>query len=67
MFYEIHAEADKRRDLGKPHTGIFMFKGRDNAPFAMITADGGFACVGSLHEGVPIVKRVAAQGYTPSW
>ena len=35
MFYEIYAEADKRRDLGKHHTGIFMFKDGDNAPFAM--------------------------------
>ena len=66
VFYEIYAEADKRRDSGKRHTGIFMFKGRDNAPFAMITAGGGFACVGSLHEGFTIVRRVAAQGYTPS-
>lgn len=67
VFYEIYAEADKRRDLGKRHTGIFMFKGRDNAPFAMIAPGGGFAYVGSLHEGFPIARRVAAQGYTPSW
>ena len=63
VFYEIYAEADKRRDPGKRHTGIFMFKGRDNAPFAMIAPGGGFAYVGSLHEGFPIAKRVAAQGY----
>ena len=64
VFYEIYAEADKRRDPGKRHTGIFMFKGRDNAPFAMIAPGGGFAYVGSLHEGFPIAKRVAEQlGY----
>ena len=40
VFYEIYAEADKRRDPDKRHTGIFMFKGRDNAPFAMIAAGG---------------------------
>ena len=32
VFYEIYAEADKHRDPGKRHTGIFMFKGGDNAP-----------------------------------
>ncbi|MFC2279421.1 MAG: alpha/beta hydrolase, partial [Cardiobacterium hominis] len=63
VFYEIYAEADKRRDPGKRHTGIFMFKGRDKAPFTMIAPGGGFAYVGSLHEGFPIAKRVAAQGY----
>lgn len=63
VFYEIYTEADKRRDPGKRHTGIFMFKGRDNAPFAMIAPGGGFAYVGSLHEGFPIAKRVAAQGH----
>ena len=55
VFYEIYAEADKRRDPDKRH-----------APFAMIAPGGGFACVGSLHEGFPIARRVAAQGYTPS-
>ena len=55
VFYEIYAEADKRRNPGKRHTGIF--RGRDNAPFAMIALGGGFACVSSLHEGFPIAKR----------
>ena len=63
VFYEIYAEADKHRAPDKCYTGIFMSRGRDNAPFAMIAPGGGFACVGSLHEGVPIARRVAIQDY----
>ena len=40
-----------------------MFKGKPNAPFAMIAPGGGFAYVGSLHEGFPIAQSIAEQGY----
>ncbi len=63
VFRDIYSEAEKRRDPGKRHTGLFVFKGRDNAPFAMIAPGGGFAYVGSLHEGFPIARKIAAQGY----
>ncbi len=63
IFYEIYSEAEKRQDPSKRHTGIFVFKGKPNAPFTMIAPGGGFAYVGSLHEGFPIAQSVAEQGY----
>ena len=63
VFFEMYSEAEQRREPGKRHTGLFLFKGRDNAPFVMIAPGGGFAYVGALHEGFPIAERVAAQGY----
>ncbi len=63
IFYEIYSEAEKRQDPSKRHTGIFVFKGKPNAPFTMIATGGGFAYVGSLHEGFPIAQSVAEQGY----
>lgn len=63
LFYDIYSETEKRRDPSKRHTGVFVFHAKDNAPFAMIAAGGGFAYVGSLHEGFPIAEAVAEQGY----
>ncbi|AFU19907.1 alpha/beta hydrolase [Actinobacillus suis] len=63
IFYEIYSEVEKRQDPSKQHTGIFVFKGKPNAPFAMIAPGGGFAYVGSLHEGFPIAQSIAEQGY----
>lgn len=63
IFYDIYTEAEKRQDPSKRQTGVFVFKGKPNAPFAMIAAGGGFAYVGSLHEGFPIAQSVSEQGY----
>ncbi len=63
IFYDIYTEAEKRHDPSKHYTGIFVFKGKPNAPFAMIAPGGGFAYVGSLHEGFPIAQKVAEMGY----
>lgn len=35
-------------------TGLFFFRGRPDAPFALICPGGGFRYVGSLHEGFPL-------------
>ncbi|WP_053067702.1 hypothetical protein [Muribacter muris] len=36
IFYEIYSKAEKRKDPSKQHTGIFVFNGKPNAPFAII-------------------------------
>lgn len=63
VFYDIYSEQEKRADATKNHTGLFVFKGRRNAPFAMVSAGGGFTYVGSLHEGFPIAQAISEQGY----
>lgn len=59
VFYDIYPENDKRQK----HTGIFFFRGKPNAPFAIICPGGGFSYVGSLHEGFPLALELNKQGY----
>lgn len=50
-FYEDQNRADQ--------TGLFFFRGKPTAPFALISPGGGFAYVGSLHEGFPIAQAIS--------
>ena len=40
-------------DLRREDAGLFFFRGRPGAPFAVICPGGGFSYVGSIHEGFP--------------
>jgi len=44
-------------------TGLFFFRGKPGAPFAVIAPGGGFAYVGSVHEGFPFAAEISARGY----
>lgn len=63
IFYNIYTEAEKHQDASKRNTGIFFFRGKPDAPFAVVCPGGGFAYVGSLHEGFPLAKRISELGY----
>ncbi len=63
VFYDIYTEADKRADPSKEDTGLFYFRGRPGAPFAIVSPGGGFAYVGSVHEGFPFAVEINRQGY----
>ncbi|MBU1315834.1 MAG: alpha/beta hydrolase [Alphaproteobacteria bacterium] len=63
VFYDIHTEAAKRADPSKENTGLFFFRGRPGAPFAIVSPGGGFAYVGSVHEGFPYAVEINRQGY----
>jgi len=63
IFYDIYSEKEKLNDPAKANAGLFFFKGKPGAPFAVILPGGGFAYVGSLHEGFPIAQVVAEHGY----
>ena len=54
-FYEDKNRADQ--------TGLFFFRGKPGAPFALICPGGGFAYVGSLHEGFPLAQAVSEKGF----
>lgn len=58
VFYPFHAEREKRE-----RTGLFYFRGRLGAPFALIFPGGGFAYIGSLHEGFPLAEVLSREGY----
>ena len=57
VFYPFHAEPGKREQ-----TGLFFFRGRPGTPFALIFPGGGFAYVGSLHEGFPLADALSRKG-----
>lgn len=58
VFYSFYEEQQKRA-----RTGLFYFRGKPGAPFALIFPGGGFAYVGSLHEGFPPADMLSRKGY----
>jgi len=63
IFYDIYTPEQKRADPAKQNTGLFFLRGRPKAPFAVIAPGGGFAYVGSVHEGFPYAVDISDQGY----
>lgn len=60
----------KRVDAGRmsyyslgQDVGLFFFRGRPGAPFAILSAGGGFYYVGSIHEGFPLAMTLSDMGY----
>lgn len=47
----------------KESTGLFFFRGKPGAPFAIICPGGGFSYVGSIHEGFPYAIELNKKGY----
>lgn len=63
VFYEFYTRAQKQDQPAREHTGLFFFRGKPGAPFAVIAPGGGFAYVGSVHEGFPYAVEISNQGY----
>ena len=58
VFYSFSDDAAVRDE-----TGLFFFRGKPGAPFALICPGGGFRYVGSLHEGYPIADIISRHGF----
>ncbi|HEV8716939.1 MAG TPA: alpha/beta hydrolase [Candidatus Binatia bacterium] len=63
VFYDFYTQAQKQGDPSKANTGLFFFRGRPGAPFAIISPGGGFAYVGAVHEGFPCAEDIRSKGY----
>jgi acetyl esterase/lipase len=63
IFYDFYTGAQKREQPARENTGLFFFRGKPGAPFAVISPGGGFAYVGSVHEGFPYAVEISARGY----
>jgi acetyl esterase/lipase len=63
IFYDIHTDAEKREQPAKSQTGLFFYRGKSNAPFAIIAPGGGFSYVGSVHEGFPYAAGISNAGF----
>lgn len=62
VFHDFHTEAEKQARPALRHTGLFFFRGEPGAPFAVIAPGGGFAYVGSVHEGFPYAQAISQHG-----
>ena len=63
VFYPFYTEEQQRRDPTKQHAGLFFLRGKPGAPFAVVSPGGGFAYVGSVHEGFPYAVAISDAGY----
>jgi acetyl esterase/lipase len=63
IFYDFYSDEQKKQDPGKSNTGLFFFRGKPDAPFAIVCPGGGFSYVGSLHEGFPLAQRISELGF----
>ncbi|NMB24638.1 MAG: alpha/beta hydrolase, partial [Firmicutes bacterium] len=63
VFHNFYKENEKQKEPSKNDTGLFFYRGDPGAPFAVICAGGGFAYVGSLHEGFPYALEISEKGY----
>lgn len=63
VFFDIYTEEEKRLDPRKRNTGLFFFRGKRNAKFAICNAGGGFAYVGAMHDSFPHALELSERGY----
>jgi acetyl esterase/lipase len=63
VFHDVYTERQKREDPTKKNMGLFFFKGKPGAPFAIVCPGGGFSYVGSVHEGFPHAIQLSKRGY----
>lgn len=63
VFYDIYTDEEKKTDPAKNDTGLFYFRGRQNAKFAICNAGGGFAYVGAMHDSLPHALELSKKGY----
>jgi acetyl esterase/lipase len=62
IFYDFYTERQKQEDPTKKYTGLFFYRGKPGAPFAVVCPGGGFSYVGSLHEGFPLAREISKKG-----
>jgi acetyl esterase/lipase len=63
VFYPVYPEEQRQARPDLAETGLFFFRGVPDAPFAVISPGGGFAYVGSVHEGFPFATEINRHGY----
>lgn len=63
VFYDIYTEEEKAADPSKNDTGMFFFRGKPGAKFAVCSAGGGMVYVGSMHDSFPHALELSKKGY----
>ena len=67
VFYDIYTDAEKDADPSLADTGLFRFAAEglsegERAPFAVVSAGGGFAYVAAMHDSFPHCLHLARAG-----
>jgi acetyl esterase/lipase len=62
VFYRFYSEKEMQQEPARGHTGLFFFRGRPGAPFAVVCPGGGFSYVASVHEGFPHAAAISSKG-----
>lgn len=63
VFYDIYSPQEKAVDPNKKNTGLLFFRGKPHGKTAIISAGGGFAYVGAMHDSFPHAQALAKRGY----
>jgi acetyl esterase/lipase len=63
IFFDIYTDAEKTSEPAKQNTGLFLFRGRPGAKFAILNAGGGFAYVAAMHDSFPHALELSKKGY----
>jgi len=63
VFHDFYTAAEKEVEPSRRNTGLFFFRGKPGAPFAVIAPGGGFAYVASVHEGFPYAMEINKRGF----
>lgn len=62
VFYSFYTDEEVSKDPSLHNTGLFFFRGKKNAPFAIVVP-GGYKYRTILHEGFPIAIPISRRGY----
>ena len=63
VFINIYTEEEKKSDPRKRNAGLFFFKGKPGARFAICNAGGGMVFVGAMHDSFPHALELSKKGY----
>ncbi|MDO5532348.1 alpha/beta hydrolase [Sutterella sp.] len=63
IFIPIWSEEEMRAEPSKRDTGLFFFPGKPGARFAVLSAGGGFAYVGAMHDSFPAALELSKRGF----
>ncbi|MBQ9634873.1 MAG: alpha/beta hydrolase [Acidaminococcaceae bacterium] len=63
VFYDIYTPEEKAAEPSKNDAGLFFFKGKPGAKFAICSSGGGMVYVGSMHDSFPHALEIAKKGY----
>lgn len=63
VFYDIYTDREKSADAEKANTGLFFFRGKSGARFAVCNAGGAFAYVGAMQDSFPHALELSKRGY----